>query len=63
MSRRWRRNLRNSRARSAGHRDLIEGVGPSTAPHYNEEFLKPFREKECELDMAEDDEEDSADFD
>jgi hypothetical protein len=42
---------------------LIGGVGRSTARHYNEEFLKPFRDKEREMDMEEDDEEDSADLD
>jgi len=42
---------------------IVDWWKAQSQPHYNEEFLKPFREKDREMDMDEDDEEDSADLD
>jgi S-DNA-T family DNA segregation ATPase FtsK/SpoIIIE len=41
---------------------VVDWWKSQSEPHYNEEFLKPFREKEREFD-AEDEEEDSAELD
>ncbi|HEV2234429.1 MAG TPA: DNA translocase FtsK [Terriglobia bacterium] len=42
---------------------VVDWWKAQSKPHYNEEFLKPFRDKERELDADDDEEEDSAELD